>query len=58
MEGVIIMSTIKKIVVDMVVSLLMGVVSVIGMLAGFVIFNSGLGDKLEEKTRKLFNKEN
>jgi hypothetical protein len=57
MEGVINMSTIKKIITDMIVTLVMGIVSVIGMLAGFVIFNSGLGEKIEEKTRQLFNKE-
>jgi hypothetical protein len=50
------MSTIKNTIVSLVMTLITGIVSVIGMLAGFAIWNNGLGNKFEEKTRKLFNK--
>ena len=50
------MSTIKKIIVDMVATALVGIASIIGMMAGFTIWGSGLGDKVEEKARQLFNK--
>lgn len=51
------MSTIKKIVFDMIATLLVGIASVVGMMAGFTIWGSGLGDNVEEKAKKLFNKE-
>ena len=51
------MSTIKNIFADIIKTALMGIVSVIGMLAGFSIWENGLGEKVEEKTKKLFNKE-
>lgn len=50
------MSTIKNVFVTFVLYLLAGIASVVGMLAGFTIWGSGLGDKVEEKTKKLFNK--
>lgn len=50
------MSTIKNAVVNVTMTLMAGAVSVIGMLAGFTIWNNGLGDKVEEKTRQLFKK--
>ena len=56
-KGVTTMSTIKNAVVNLGVTLIAGAVSVIGMLAGFAIWNNGLGDKVEEKTRKLFKHE-
>jgi hypothetical protein len=56
-KGVTIMSTIKKIIVDTLATALVGIASVVGMLAGFTIWGSGLGDKVEEKTRQFFNKE-
>ena len=52
------MSIFKKVITDMIATLLVGVASVIGMLAGFTIWTNGLGDKVEEKTKRLFNKEN
>lgn len=48
------MSTIKDFIVGLAKTLIAGAVSVIGMLAGFAIWNNGLGDKVEKKTRKLF----
>lgn len=51
------MSTIKNIIVTFVLYVLMGIASVIGICAGSTIWANGLGDKVEEKTRKLFNKE-
>jgi hypothetical protein len=51
------MSTIKNLFVTFVLYLLAGIASVIGMLGGMAIWTNGLGDKVEEKTRQLFNKE-
>lgn len=51
------MSTIKKIVIDTLATALVDIASVVGMLAGFTIWGSGLGDKVEEKTRQFFDKE-
>ena len=51
------MSTIKNMVVSFILTLISGVLSVLGMLAGFAIWNNGLGDKVEEKTRKLFRQQ-
>lgn len=48
------MSTIKNIAVSVGGSLLAGAASVIGMLAGFTIWENGLGGKVAEKTKKLF----
>lgn len=48
------MSTIKNTVVSVASSLLVGAASVVGMLAGYTIWENGLGDKVAEKTRKLF----
>lgn len=50
------MSTVKNLVTTWVMYLVSGILSVIGMLAGFAIWNNGLGDKVEEKTRKLFKR--
>lgn len=50
------MSTIKNLVTTWIMYLVSGILSVIGMLAGFAIWNNGLGDKVEEKTKQLFNK--
>ena len=48
------MSTIKNTIVSAAGSLLVGAASVIGMMAGYTIWENGLGDKVAEKTRKLF----
>ena len=50
------MSTIKNIFVTFILYILMGIASVIGIAAGTTIWSNGLGDKVEEKTRQLFNK--
>lgn len=50
------MSTIKNIFVTFIMYILMGIASVIGIAAGATIWGSGLGDKIEEKTRQLFDK--
>lgn len=50
------MSTIKNTITSLFMTLIAGAVSVIGMLAGFTIWNNGLGDKVEEKTKKFFNR--
>lgn len=50
------MSTIKNVFASLIMTLLAGVASVIGMLAGFVIWDNGLGEKVAEKSRKLFNR--
>lgn len=48
------MSNIGKFIVNLFVTLIMGAISVIGMLAGFTIWENGLGNKVAGKTRKLF----
>ena len=50
------MSTIKNLIVSLFTTLILGIASVFGMLAGFAIWNNGLGERVEEKTRKLFNR--
>lgn len=50
------MSTVKNLFINLITTLLAGAVSVVGMLAGFAIWNNGLGDKVEKKTKKLFKK--
>lgn len=50
------MSTVKNFIVSLFTTLIVGIVSVFGMLAGFTIWNNGLGDKVAEKTQKLFNR--
>ena len=50
------MSTIKNFIVNLFTTLILGIASVFGMLAGFTIWNNGLGDKVAAKTRKLFKK--
>ena len=50
------MSTVKNLIVSLLTTLMVGVASVFGMLAGFAIWNNGLGERVEEKTRKLFNR--
>lgn len=51
------MSTIKKVIVDTIATILVSIASIVGMMAGFTIWGSGLGDKVEEKAKQLFNKE-
>lgn len=50
------MYTVKKIAIDCAVSLTLAFVSTIGMLAGAAVWANGLGDKVEEKSAKLFKK--
>lgn len=50
------MTYLKNLVMGIISTLLIGIASVFGMLAGFALWNNGLGEKLEEKTRKLFNR--
>lgn len=48
------MGIVKNTIVSLTSSLLIGAASVIGMMAGFTIWENGLGDKVAEKTRKVF----
>lgn len=50
------MSTVKNVFVSLIMTLITAIVSVFGMLAGYTIWNNGLGDKVANKTRKLFNR--
>lgn len=50
------MSTIKNLITTWIMYLVSGILSVIGMLAGFTIWNNGLGDKVEEKTKAFFKR--
>ena len=46
----------KKFFGDLIVSFVLSFVATIGMLAGALVMGSGLGDWIEEKTKKLFNR--
>lgn len=48
--------SIKKLFTDMIAALALSIVSTIGMLAGLVVMGNGLGEWLETKTKKLFNR--
>lgn len=51
------MSTIKNVILGAFATLITGLLSVIGMLAGFAIWDNGLGETVAEKTKQLFKKE-
>lgn len=51
------MTYLKNLIMGLISTLLIGIASVFGMLAGFALWNNGLGEKLEQKARKLFKKE-
>lgn len=51
------MSDIKNVILGAFATLLTGLCSIIGMMAGFVIWDNGLGDAIAEKTQQLFKKE-
>lgn len=48
------MHIVKKIVIKSTISLFVSITSVIGTQVGVAIWNSGLGDKVENRTRHLF----
>ena len=50
------MLKVKNIVLTGVIYLVAGVTCIIGFNAGAAIWENGLGDKVSEKTRKLFHK--
>ena len=46
----------KKFFKDLIASCAISFVATIGMFAGIIVLGSGLGDWLEDKTKKLFNR--
>lgn len=50
------MGTIKNIVTTTVMYLVAGAATIIGISAGSAIWENGLGDKVTEKTQKVFSK--
>lgn len=51
------MSTIKNVLGYCVYSFAAAALSVIGLCAGITVWNNGLGELVEEKTKTLFNRQ-